>query len=957
MPILPLPVILILLGVALGFLIDGTDVWGRSAFTLEEINAPLIASVIVPTLIFQAAYNIQWHRFRSNFSHIITLGLFGGLVSASLMACIARGAFSYSWTWATCFLFGFLLISTDVSHVSNCLQHSKKGQNLAAVLEGEFLLSIGLGVTAFLLIQSYLDINGNVNGNPVILIPRFLLVCFLGSLWGLGTAWFTSMIISHIHNDEMVEVCVTLSMNFLTYLIAEQYFGISGKMAAVVFGLYVSRFTELSHSKAARRFLVRFWDMSKFLLTALVLVMVGCVLAHDARLGSQQDWAALFITYGSVHAIRLGMIALAAPVLKFTGYGLEWGDVFIHVWGANIHGAITLVLALLVASDRYIHRQTPRVANEFIFLGAGMVFLTVLINGSTLNWLVRRLKQSRYGNFETTNPYLSEAIIKLNKENVDSLHALRLDHFFSDVHWATARALVQLHQKEGRLKTGKKEVPYNDFLDEPSSQAGDDASSSYYSKSRSAHDEVSEESVKLFLVAEKSSYLRQHDEGSLSDRALRKLLDSCDSCLETPWNGQLNMNQRRIDWLFSSLKISSMLFRLQHVPLLGWFIRRVMYWRMLDGFEVARAFITAQEEASRNVDKDINPWEIGALRDEVETGRNAALALLVSYEKDASHVARLVTTRHAALYVLSHARLHTRRLRQAGEADEAATKTMLHLIESRIKQTVLPCFDQVNQTIDKSELLRDVPWIAPLNKQTFLEIQAASQNVTYNAGDIVIPEGSRTMGVLVIAAGTVKVVDQNGLVLTLMGRGSVIGEISCLTGIPVSASIVADSPLSAFYIRDTDLFPLMMSSPILERHVWRMAGLRLAEHLLQDNMEDSRGNQMTQSEFREFLMKWKLITPYAGQTMQLHPPAILIYGDATITENIGVGADPHSITLPLSVPKRVRGPAILREQKALFENEGAKIVMYLPESHKERYGAGEITEEGFQSIWKSSPIF
>jgi hypothetical protein len=75
--------------------------------------------------------------------------------------------------------------------------------------------------------------------------------------------------------------------------------------------------------------------------------------------------------------------------MRKAGYGLPVKEAVV-VWYGALRGAIGLALALIVAGvdDQYIPRE---IKDQFLFLTAGIVTLTLLVNATTIKFLVRRL--------------------------------------------------------------------------------------------------------------------------------------------------------------------------------------------------------------------------------------------------------------------------------------------------------------------------------------------------------------------------------------------------------------------------------------------------------------------------------------------------------------------------------------------------------------------------------------
>ncbi len=68
----------------------------------------------------------------------------------------------------------------------------------------------------------------------------FIRVALGGPLFGLVMAKITTMWLSYIFNDAMVEISITLASTYLTFYFGESVLGVSGVLAVVVLGLIVN---------------------------------------------------------------------------------------------------------------------------------------------------------------------------------------------------------------------------------------------------------------------------------------------------------------------------------------------------------------------------------------------------------------------------------------------------------------------------------------------------------------------------------------------------------------------------------------------------------------------------------------------------------------------------------------------------------------------------------------------
>ncbi len=61
-----------------------------------------------------------------------------------------------------------------------------------------------------------------------------------GIAWGAVMGKVATVWLSHIFNDALVEITITLSMTYVVFYLGESVFGVSGVLAVVMLGLVVN---------------------------------------------------------------------------------------------------------------------------------------------------------------------------------------------------------------------------------------------------------------------------------------------------------------------------------------------------------------------------------------------------------------------------------------------------------------------------------------------------------------------------------------------------------------------------------------------------------------------------------------------------------------------------------------------------------------------------------------------
>ena len=118
-----------------------------------------------------------------------------------------------------------------------------------------------------------------------------------------------------------------------------------------------------------------------------------------------------------------------------------------------------------------------------------------------------------------------------------------------------------------------------------------------------------------------------------------------------------------------------------------------------------------------------------------------------------------------------------------------------------------------------------------LNKATFQNSLAMLPLVTYQAGETVIADGSRTGRLLILSKGTVTIVKEGTEIAKVAEPGAVFGELSVLLDQPHAADVRA---LETSEFHAADATTLLTQNPIAVLYVATMLAHRLsgANHAL-----------------------------------------------------------------------------------------------------------------------------
>lgn len=265
----PYPVLLLLGGLVVG-LIPGIPPL--------ELDPEIVFLVILPPLLYVAAFQTPLRDFRANLKNISSLAV--GLVAASVAAVAALAmAFVPGMTWPLAIALGAIVSPPDAVAASAIAQRLAVPRRVVSILEGESLLN---DATALTIYRAALGAAAAAAAVSVVgSLGSFVVVALGGILIGLVVGWVVTWVRTHLE-DTPVEITVSLLTPYAAYLPSE-LLHVSGVLAAVTAGLYVGRRSSRIMGSEARLAGRAVWESLVFLLNGVVFLAIGFQISSISR--------------------------------------------------------------------------------------------------------------------------------------------------------------------------------------------------------------------------------------------------------------------------------------------------------------------------------------------------------------------------------------------------------------------------------------------------------------------------------------------------------------------------------------------------------------------------------------------------------------------------------------------------------------------------------------------------
>jgi monovalent cation/hydrogen antiporter len=383
----PYPIVLVIGGLILSLVPNGPHI---------ELNPELVFLVILPPLLFAAAYVTSWRDFRYNLVSILMLAF--GLVGFTVVGVAAASRWILpSFTWRMGLVLGAVVSTTDAIAATSIAKRLGLPKRIIDVLEGESLVNDATGLLA-LEFSIALLVSGRTPPFAAD-IWRLLYLVFASIAIGLVIGKLIHLVELKII-DAPIEITISLIAPYLAYLAAESLHA-SGVLATVACGLYLGYESSLYLSRGARLTGEAVWETLTFVLNGFVFLLIGFQLPYilsgirTHHLGELMLLGLLFSAV--VILLRLIWIYPAGAVSYFIRRKvfhqhepLPPGKAMFIVGWTGMRGVVALAAAMSLPERLDSGSPFPE-RNLMICLTFSVIFVTLVLQGLTLPPLIRRL--------------------------------------------------------------------------------------------------------------------------------------------------------------------------------------------------------------------------------------------------------------------------------------------------------------------------------------------------------------------------------------------------------------------------------------------------------------------------------------------------------------------------------------------------------------------------------------
>lgn len=331
------------------------------------------------------------------------------------------------------FALGAVVSPTDAVATSAIIEKLKVPARLNAVLMGESLMNDATGLVAFRFALAAV-VAGTFSLRTA--AATFALIAAGGLALGLAIAWavgrIRDLLIRFRSSDPLIEITVSLLTPYAAFLAAERL-QLSGVLAVVAAGLYSGWRDPVRMDAETRQTTWTVWSTVLFWLNGLAFLLLGLqfprlLAAVHGEYSTAELAGFVAAVSGAAIVLRLAWIFPAVYIrvaLRGRAPGGEprppWQAVLAAGW-SGMRGTVTLAAALSIPLALPSGAPFPG-RDIVIFLAFGVIAVTLLLQGTTLEGLIRRLGLRGDGTMEREEWLARTAAVRAGLEALRALGA------------------------------------------------------------------------------------------------------------------------------------------------------------------------------------------------------------------------------------------------------------------------------------------------------------------------------------------------------------------------------------------------------------------------------------------------------------------------------------------------------------------------------------------------------
>ncbi|MBX9946347.1 MAG: cation:proton antiporter [Reyranella sp.] len=763
-----------------------------------EVGTNVFLPLFLPPLLFTAGLTIDVRRLFDEVSAVLLLAIVAVLVCIACVAGVVHVATGMD--IVVCLLLGAIVSTTDPAAVIGIFRDVGAPKRLSILAEGESLLNDAVAITAFglfigiLATRSLPDAAGgsiatDASGPFLVFLREF----FGGLLLGFAMARAAMLVLPRLGESDAAIASVTVSLTYLSFVVADRYLHVSGVVSVVMAALTVAAYGPTHLHPRQWTALRQVWTQLEFWANCLIFVLAS-MLAADVLLQFTwlYVWGVLAVAVGAFSARALVVFGMF-PLLEATRLVQPVNARYkaILVWG-DLRGAVTIVLAMVAAGDK----RLPEDVRDFIAISATLfVLFTLFVNATTLGLVMHLLGLDKLSRLEIA---MRDRVLALSRVNV-------------------ARHLQQILRLHNTRVDGVAADPASAGAGEVEAAPGELALDI---------DERLTIGLVTLSTREKELYLELFEQQILSRRMVAVMAAGADRLIDAVRDhGEAGYEEwlSRISRPDSGFRLALWLHRRLHID-------RMLTESLADRFEILMV--------SQSVLAELAAFNISSVADLLGADAEARLAAVIGKRQAAVDSALKALSLQYPGYAES---VQARQLQRAAirfESVEYARRLSEGIISREVyadlrrdlaaRRSALVRRPSLDLGLELVAMIARVPIFESLDDAAVREVGKRLRAQVVLPGEKIVAKGGPPDAMYFIAAGDVTVQTRDRPIV--LKEGDFFGEMGLLSEQPRSADVVANGYCHLLVLSRKDFGALLEKRPSLRAEIEAVAARRVADN-------------------------------------------------------------------------------------------------------------------------------
>lgn len=421
---IPHTVLLVIIGIGLGFL---SFVPTFSFLHEFKLTPELLFYLLLPTLIFESAYQMDIRKLVANSGIVLSLAIGSFLVSAAAIAAALYFSLPFlgiEIPFAIALLFGALISATDPVAVLALFKEYGVPRRLSLIFEGESLFNDATAVAVFLIVLEVIHQGGFSTLTSIAGFLTLVSMLFCGVVFGLLVGGAFAKLLGTARESELASITLTVVLAHITFITAEIIsitpiigditIPISPIISTTVASLLIGNYGRAKINHKARRFVREIWEQLAFMANSLIFILIGLLIIETPLLEPVVLSATLVAVVIVAVARALSIYPVVATYNFFAGAAQHIPSSWQHLmaWG-SLRGALAVTMVFLVPDTLSVPGWSLAASpKEFLLsLTVGCIAATLFVKALTIKSLVTHFKLDQLTNIEEVEYQEAKALM------------------------------------------------------------------------------------------------------------------------------------------------------------------------------------------------------------------------------------------------------------------------------------------------------------------------------------------------------------------------------------------------------------------------------------------------------------------------------------------------------------------------------------------------------------------